>query len=235
MNGQTVTAGVQELKDAAALKRAALVNGQTNGHTNGHSNGSANGHSNGVYNGRQNGFSAAPGSPASRGRNSPALRPVVPPQLQFRPRLSTRKFPRDFSKIPRGTDYGQGRDGEMNRRLEDARVAYLEHELERTLQRVVETKKNVVFTTALIAGDCVIMDVLSRLGLLQKIPVIFIDTFHLFPETIEFLREVEEYYGFEVCFGVLCLCKNLLVLPSLSSFFSMSSRCFFFVATLSTS
>lgn len=51
-------------------------------------------------------------------------------------------------------------------------------------------KKNPVFTTALIAGDCVILDAISKAGLLDKIQIIFVDTFFLFPESIDFLHEV---------------------------------------------
>jgi hypothetical protein len=39
----------------------------------------------------------------------------------------------------------------------------------------------------------VILDLLSRIGALsdEKVKIIFIDTFHLFPETHQFLSEVE--------------------------------------------
>ena len=58
-------------------------------------------------------------------------------------------------------------------------------------------KKKPVFTTALIAGDCVILDAIAKAGLLDKIDIIFIDTFFLFPESLDFLREVEAHYGFK--------------------------------------
>lgn len=58
-------------------------------------------------------------------------------------------------------------------------------------------KKNPVFTTALIAGDCVILDAIAKAGLLNKISVVFIDTYFLFPETLDFLHEVEKHYGFK--------------------------------------
>ena len=54
-----------------------------------------------------------------------------------------------------------------------------------------------MFTTALIAGDAVILDAIHKAGLLSKIPVVFVDTFTLFPETIAHLREVESHYGFK--------------------------------------
>ena len=40
---------------------------------------------------------------------------------------------------------------------------------------------------------------LHRLGYLKdgKAKIMVVDTFHLFPETMEFLREIEDYYGFK--------------------------------------
>lgn len=54
------------------------------------------------------------------------------------------------------------------------------------------------FSCALIAGDVVMLHLLHRLDLLRNsdVPVIFIDTLHLFPETYEFLDRVEERYDF---------------------------------------
>merc|ERR1712032_840500 len=62
-----------------------------------------------------------------------------------------------------------------------------------------ENYGNAVFPNAMIAGDCVITHLLSRLGYLQdgKCKVMVVDTFHLFPETMEFLAELEEHYGFK--------------------------------------
>ena len=57
--------------------------------------------------------------------------------------------------------------------------------------------KRPAFTWAAIAGDMVILHAMAEAGLLQKVPVIFIDTLHLFPETTELLRAVEKQYGFE--------------------------------------
>ena len=50
-----------------------------------------------------------------------------------------------------------------------------------------------MFPCALIAGDVVILNLLSRLGLLEngRVKVIFIDTFHLFEETYTFLNQLE--------------------------------------------
>ena len=54
-----------------------------------------------------------------------------------------------------------------------------------------------VLTTALIAGDQVILHILNKAGLLKEVKVLFIDTFHLFDETYEFLKKVEQVYGFK--------------------------------------
>eukprot|EP00892_Ulva_mutabilis_P000420 jgi/Ulvmu1/10379/UM061_0063.1 len=54
-----------------------------------------------------------------------------------------------------------------------------------------------VFPCALIAGDVVILHLLHKQGLFDKVKVVFVDTLHLFPETLDFLKEVEERYGFK--------------------------------------
>ena len=50
----------------------------------------------------------------------------------------------------------------------------------------------------MIACDVVITHLLDRLGYLKdgKCTVMVVDTFHLFPETMDFLREMEGHYGF---------------------------------------
>ena len=58
-------------------------------------------------------------------------------------------------------------------------------------------KQRPVFTIAMIAGDLVILDLIAKAGLLDKISIIYIDTYTLFPETHAFLRQVEAYYGFK--------------------------------------
>lgn len=62
-----------------------------------------------------------------------------------------------------------------------------------TLKTCVENSEHPVFPCALIAGDVVILELLSKLDYLKtgKVDVAFVDTFHLFPETITFLRQLE--------------------------------------------
>ena len=62
-----------------------------------------------------------------------------------------------------------------------------------TLSHAADNYGDVVFPCALITGDVVILDLLNRLGYLSsgRVPVIFIDTFHLFPETHSFLKSLE--------------------------------------------
>lgn len=109
----------------------------------------------------------------------------------------SKNFPRDFKNIPLGTDYGKDEDLRLNKELEDRKLAYLENELNRVLTEAVATKERPMFTTALIAGDAVILDALAKNNLLSKVPVVFVDTFTLFPESIAHLREVEAHYGFQ--------------------------------------
>ncbi len=68
------------------------------------------------------------------------------------------------------------------------------------LKIACENYGNAVFPNALIAGDVVITHLLHRMGYLKdetKCKVMVVDTFHLFPETITFLREIEDYYDFK--------------------------------------
>jgi phosphoadenosine phosphosulfate reductase len=107
-------------------------------------------------------------------------------------------YPRDFKQIPLGTDYGTGEDFPLNQDFEESsRVEYLQKSIIKTLKAVVERKEHPTFTTALIAGDMVILDAIVKAGLIDKIQVVFVDTFHLFPETPLFMKEVEAHYGFK--------------------------------------
>lgn len=61
------------------------------------------------------------------------------------------------------------------------------------LRTALETFERPAFPCALIAGDVVLLDLLSRVGALDsgRVTVVFIDTFHLFPETITLLHHLE--------------------------------------------
>lgn len=67
------------------------------------------------------------------------------------------------------------------------------------LKIAVENYGNAVFPNAMIAGDVVITDLLARMGYLKngKAKIMVVDTFHLFPETMEFLKVLENKYGFQ--------------------------------------
>jgi len=110
---------------------------------------------------------------------------------------SLKNFPRDFKTIPFGTDYGVGTDETLNKEVENRRLDYLEKDLFDVLKQAANTKQRPMFTTALIAGDAVILDALAKTNLLGKVPVVFVDTFTLFPESLEHLKEVETHYGFK--------------------------------------
>merc|ERR1712032_692514 len=81
----------------------------------------------------------------------------------------------------------------------EMRLKHLEEQAMFALKISCENYGNAVFPNAMIAGDCVITHLLSRLGYLQdgKCKVMVVDTFHLFPETMEFLTTIEEHYGFK--------------------------------------
>lgn len=108
----------------------------------------------------------------------------------------SKAFPRDFKNIPLGTEYGTGTDEQLNKEVEQRKLKFLEDELFTLLKTAVATKERPMFTTALIAGDAVILDALAKMDLLSKVPVVFVDTFTLFPESLSHLKEVEQHYGF---------------------------------------
>eukprot|EP00040_Diaphanoeca_grandis_P038265 m.256162 g.256162 ORF g.256162 m.256162 type:complete len:297 (-) comp34131_c0_seq1:178-1068(-) len=107
------------------------------------------------------------------------------------------KYPRDFVTIPQSTAYGEGADAELNKASEDARIEYLKNQLVGCLKEAVERKERPIFTIALIAGDVVILDAIHKAGLIEKISIVFVDTYTLFPETMSFLRQVEDHYQFK--------------------------------------
>lgn len=81
----------------------------------------------------------------------------------------------------------------------EMRLKHLEEQAMFALKIAVENYGNAVFPNALIAGDCVITHLLDRMGYLKdgKCKVMVVDTFHLFPETMKFVEEVENHYGFK--------------------------------------
>ena len=81
----------------------------------------------------------------------------------------------------------------------EMRLKHLEEQAMFALKIAVENYGNAVFPNAMIAGDVVITHLLHRLGYLKdgKAKIMVVDTFHLFPETMEFLREIEDFYGFK--------------------------------------
>jgi phosphoadenylyl-sulfate reductase (thioredoxin) len=68
------------------------------------------------------------------------------------------------------------------------------------LKQTVASFQRPAFPCALIAGDVVLLRLLHRLGYLSsgQVKVIFIDTLHLFPETLAFMARCEAAYGFKV-------------------------------------
>lgn len=80
-----------------------------------------------------------------------------------------------------------------------ARQKYLEDQALGALEVAESTFERPVFPCALIAGDVVLLHLLHRQGFLDsgKVKVVFIDTFHLFPETHELLHRLEAQYNFK--------------------------------------
>jgi 3'-phosphoadenosine 5'-phosphosulfate sulfotransferase (PAPS reductase)/FAD synthetase len=64
------------------------------------------------------------------------------------------------------------------------------------IKQAVDSGAQVVFPNALIAGDVVMTHLISRLGLFEKIPVLFVNTLHLFEETLDFIDVIEKEYKF---------------------------------------
>jgi phosphoadenosine phosphosulfate reductase len=82
----------------------------------------------------------------------------------------------------------------------EMRLKHLEEQAMYALKISCENYENAVFPNAMIAGDVVITHLLHRMGYLKdsdKCTIMCVDTFHLFPETMEFLKEIEEFYGFK--------------------------------------
>jgi len=81
----------------------------------------------------------------------------------------------------------------------EMRLKHLEEQAMFALKIAVENYGNAVFPNAMIAGDLVITDLLGRMGYLSsgKAKIMVVDTFHLFPETMDFLKTIEEKYDFK--------------------------------------
>jgi len=81
----------------------------------------------------------------------------------------------------------------------EMRLKHLEEQAMFALKIAVENYGNAVFPNAMIAGDLVITDLLGRMGYLSsgKAKIMVVDTFHLFPETMEFLKTIEAKYDFK--------------------------------------
>jgi len=81
----------------------------------------------------------------------------------------------------------------------EMRLKHLEDQAMFALKIAVENYGNAVFPNAMIAGDVVITHLLHRMGYLStgQAKVMVVDTFHLFDETMGFLKEMEDAYDFK--------------------------------------
>ena len=84
---------------------------------------------------------------------------------------------------------------QFNAEGKEMRLKYLEEQAMYALKISCENYGNAVFPNAMIAGDVVITHLLDRLGYLKdgKCKIMVVDTFHLFPETMEFLKSIDLY------------------------------------------
>jgi len=98
---------------------------------------------------------------------------------------------------------------DFNSQNKESRLKFLQQQAIADLQLAVKNYENPVFTTALIAGDDVLLDLIHKAELMDKIKIIFIDTFHLFPETHTFLDDVEKHYGFKAATYKADGCDNV--------------------------
>eukprot|EP00736_Rhodelphis_marinus_P008732 Rmarinus@m.26200 len=87
---------------------------------------------------------------------------------------------------------------ELNANVDHQRQTDLAAQTTDILVSTIESFKNPIMTTAMQAGGMVLLDLLHKTGHLQKVPVIFVDTMHVFPETIEYIKSVEAHYNFKV-------------------------------------
>ncbi|KAL2621717.1 hypothetical protein R1flu_001922 [Riccia fluitans] len=114
--------------------------------------------------------------------------------------LKTKRVGKSFASQVRGSSVATNVDvSEWNKQVREDRLAFLETQAIDALRKTIDSYQKPAFPCALITGDVVILDLLSRVGALsdEKVKIIFIDTLHLFPETLEFLAEVENRYGFK--------------------------------------
>ena len=84
-------------------------------------------------------------------------------------------------------------------KTKDMRLQHLEEQAMLALELAIENHDHPVFPNAMIAGDSVITHLLHRMGYLEngKVKVMVVDTLHLFPETMEFLADIEKEYNFK--------------------------------------
>ena len=103
---------------------------------------------------------------------------------------------RSQAVVPRAASYDQE---QFIAESKEMRLKHLEEQAMYALKISCENFDHAVFPNAMIAGDVVITHLLSRLGYLKdgKCKVMVVDTFHLFPETMEFLKEMEDFYDFK--------------------------------------
>jgi len=112
---------------------------------------------------------------------------------------SSRSFVSRKTNLQMAEDAPSFDQEQFNAEGKEMRLKYLEEQAMYALKISCENYGNAVFPNAMIAGDVVITHLLHRLGYLKdgKCTIMCVDTFHLFPETMDFLKEIEEFYDFK--------------------------------------
>lgn len=85
---------------------------------------------------------------------------------------------------------------QIQHEIDVLRIKQLEEQAMKAIELSVASGQKVVFPNALIAGDVVITHLLSRMNLLKEIPILVVNTLHLFEETLDFVEDMEKEYGF---------------------------------------
>jgi len=119
--------------------------------------------------------------------------------LQLRSAQSAVSAPRAAGRKPTALQMAFDIEG-LNQKMKDQRLKHLEEQAMEALKTAVENDLGpAVFPNAMIVGDCIITDLLGKLGYLEsgKAKIMVVDTFHLFDETMPFLAEMEKKYNFK--------------------------------------
>jgi len=119
---------------------------------------------------------------------------------QFTGLTAVRKYEKAVRRsVIQAAQISEEQNAEWNDKAKADRLAHLEAQALASLKTAGEEFEHTTFPCALIAGDVVILHLLHKLGFLtnEKVKIMYVDTFHLFPETNKFLAQKEEELNFK--------------------------------------